>query len=93
MALSDELYKLTTRAQQAEIRAAAARQKTRAELEREVSSARATVGTAEAKLTSRWAELQQSWDAHVAKVREALDSRRAEHDVKRAQRRAEDAGE
>ena len=32
MALSDDLHKLTTRAQQAEIRAAAARQKARAEL-------------------------------------------------------------
>ena len=65
----------------------------RAELEKEITAARATVETGETKVANRWADLQRSWDAHVAKVRERLDSRRAEHDVKRAQKRAEDAEE
>ena len=91
MALSDDLHKLAERAQQAEARAAAARAKARAELEREVASARLSAGSREAKLAEGWSDLQRSWDAHVAKVRERLDSRRAEHDAKRAQRRAQDA--
>ena len=91
MALSDDLHKLAARAQEAETRAAAAPKQARAELEREVSSARATVSAGEAKAADRWADLQRSWDTHVAQVRERLDSRHAEHDAKRARRRAEDA--
>lgn len=91
MALSDDLHKLAARAQEAETRAADARLQARAELEREVTSARATVATGEAKAADRFADLQRSWDTHVAAVRERLDSRRAEHDAKRAGRRADDA--
>ena len=67
------------------------RAKARAELEREVASARLSAGSREVKFAEGWSDLQRSWDAHVAKVRERLDNRRADHDAKRAQRRAEDA--
>ena len=42
MALSDQLAKLAARAKEAETRAAEAREKAKADLEQEVSSARAT---------------------------------------------------
>jgi hypothetical protein len=104
MSLSDDLHRLAARAKEAETRAAAARAKARVDLGREVSSARASAEgrterlresahAGEAKITNRWSDLQRSWDEHVAKVREGLDSRRAEHDVKRAQSRADDAEE
>jgi hypothetical protein len=36
-------------------------------------------------------DVQRSWSEHVAKVREDLESRKAEHDVHKAQRQADDA--
>jgi hypothetical protein len=102
MALSDDLTKLAARTKEAETRTTAARDQARADLEREVSSARAS-GDAQAeklrqaadegdeKITGFGRDLQRSWNEHIAKVREDLESRKAEHDVHKAQRRAERA--
>jgi hypothetical protein len=71
-------------------------------VEREASSARASADAQAEKLrqaaeegkerTSDFAsDVQSSWNAHIAKVREDLESRKAEHDVHKAQRRAERA--
>lgn len=102
MALSDDLTKLAARTKEAETRTVAARDQARADLEREVSSARAS-GEAQAEKLRQAAEeateeidetgrdLRNSWKAHIAKVREDLESRKAEHDVHKAQRRAERA--
>ena len=100
MALSDQLAKLAARAKQAEERAAAAHDKARTDLESDVSAARASAEkqgeklreTAEAgedKVSGRWNELQQSWNAHIAAVREDIDERQARHDRAQAQREAD----
>ena len=102
MALSDDLTKLAARTKEAELRTTAARDQARADLEREVSSARAS-GEAQAeklgqaaeegneRITGFGSDLQSSWNKHIAKVREDLENRKAEHDVHKAQKRAERA--
>src|SRR3954469_7167028 len=100
MALSDQLATLAARAKQAEDRAAAAQQKARTDLQSDVSTARASADahgeklreTAESgkeKVSGRWNELQQSWNAHIAAVREDIDAREAQHDRAQAEREAE----
>jgi hypothetical protein len=102
MTLSDELTKLAARAKEAETRTAAAHDDARADLEREVESARAAAqGQAEklrqgaeegkAKVSGWWTDVQKSWNAHVARVREDVESKKEEHDVHMAQVRADDA--
>jgi hypothetical protein len=102
MALSDDLTKLAARAKEAETRTAAARDQARADLEREVSSARASAQEQSEKLRQGVEEgkerssgfgkdLQRSWDAHIAKIREDMESKKAKHDVHTAQMRADDA--
>jgi len=100
MALSDQLTELTARAKQAEDRAAAAQSKAKADLQADVKTARASAQaqaqklreSADAdkdKLSVWWHDLQRSWNEHVAKIREDIDSKRAEHDVDRARRIAD----
>jgi hypothetical protein len=100
--LTDELTKLATRAKEAETRAAAARAKSRADLEQEVGSARATAQaradrlreTAEERkgsISAWWTDVQKSWDEHVAEVRGHLETKKEQHDVRVAQRRTETA--
>ena len=100
MALSDQLAKLAARAKQAEDRATAAQQKARTDLESDVSAARAsaeaqgeklreTAESGKEKVSGRWNELQQSWNAHIAAVREDIDERQARHDRAQARREAE----
>jgi len=100
MALSDQLATLAARAKQAEDRAAAARQKARTDLESDVSAARASADaqgeklreTAESgkeKVSGRWNELQQSWNAHIAGIRADIDARQERHDRAQAEREAE----
>jgi hypothetical protein len=102
MAISDELTKLATRASEAEKRGAEARQKARADLEQDVSTARATAQAdnerfrerAEENRTetsARWADVQKAWNARVAAVREDIEAKKEEHDVHRAERKAEDS--
>jgi vacuolar-type H+-ATPase subunit I/STV1 len=100
MALSDQLTELAARAKEAEDRAAAARDKSKAGLQADVETARASSQerakklreSADAnknKLSVWWYDLQHTWNEHVAKIRDDIDSKRAEHDVDRAERRAE----
>ena len=102
MAVSDQLTKLAARAKEAEDRAAAAQGKAKADLERDVETARISAQeqaeklckSADAgkdKLSVWWNDLQRSWDEHLAKIRDDVDRSRAEHDVDRAARRAERA--
>jgi hypothetical protein len=102
MAVSDDLSKLTTRAKEAEGRAAAAREKAKADLEADRNNARA-VGEQQAeglrqqaeegkgRISDRWADVQRSWDEAVAGVRADFESKKEEHDLHKAQRRAERA--
>jgi hypothetical protein len=102
MALSDELTKLAARAKEAETRTAAARDEARADLEREVESARAAAlaqaeklrqGAEEGKaeVSGWWTDVQKSWNAQVARVREDVESKKEKHDVHMAEVRADDA--
>ena len=71
-------------------------------IEHEVSTARASAqaqaerlrnkaDASEAKVADKWGDIQQSFNGHIAKAREGIDTKRAERDVKKAKRRAEDA--
>ena len=99
MALSNELATIAARAKEAETRAAAVAEKGRADLIQEVALARASAlaqaerlrGAAEAtesKVAVWWTDVQQSWNEHAAKARESIDTKRGEHDVQKAKRRA-----
>jgi hypothetical protein len=99
MALSDQLSELAAKAKQVEDRAAAAKQKTRAELQADVDDARASAQAeadalhtkAEAnkgKISSWWDQVEKSWHEHVAAVRKGAEKRKAAHDANAAQRAA-----
>lgn len=89
---SDELRKLSARAKEAEDRVAAARGKTKADVEANRDAARA-VGEQEAKalrekaeeghdrISDRWAAVQRSWDEAVTAIRADIESRKTEHDI------------
>lgn len=102
MAASDELTKLAARAKEAEERAAAARGKARADLERDVETARTSAQeqaerlrkSADArkdKISVWWHDLQRSWNEHLATIRDDIDERRSERDADKAETRAERA--
>ena len=95
MAVSDQLTKLAARAKEAEDHAAAAQSKASADLEKDVEAARtsaqaqadklrATAEEKKGKLSVWWYDVQRSWDEHI-------ESRRAEHDLERAQMNADNA--
>ena len=102
MALSDQLAKLSQRAKEAEEHAAAARDKTKADVENDRENARATAQAQadrlhesadanRARISAWWHDVQRSWSQHVAAVKEDMTDRRAEHDLDRANKRAENA--
>ena len=102
MTLSDELTKLAARAKEAETRTAAAHDEAQADLERQVASARASAqaqaeklrqGAEEGKAEASgwWTDVQKSWNAQVAKVREDVESKKEEHNVHVSRARADDA--
>ena len=100
MALSDQLTGLAARAKEAEDRAGAVHGKAKADVQADVEQARASAQdrakklreSADAnknKLSVWWYDLQRTWNEHVAKIRDDIEGKRAEHDVDRADRRAE----
>ena len=102
MALSDDLTNLAARAKEAEDHAAAAQTKTKADLEADVENARAVAQTEADRLSESadanrdrfsawWHDVQRSWSEHVTAVKENIADRRAEHDVDRANKSAENA--
>ena len=102
--LSDELRKLSARATEAEDRVAAAREKTKAGIEADRDAARA-VGEQQAqalrekaeeghdRIPDRWAGVQRSWNKAVTAIRADIESRKAGHDIHKAQRSADRAEE
>jgi hypothetical protein len=102
MAVSDQLTTLAARAKEAEEHAAAAQSKAKADLEADVKDARASAQAQadrlhesadanRARISAWWHDVQRSWSQHVAAVKEDMADRRAEHDVDRANKRAENA--
>jgi hypothetical protein len=102
MALSDQLSQLSARAKELEDHATAAKSKAKADLQQEVESAREAAQaqgdvlrqSAEAhknNISAWWDSVGRSWNDHLAAVRKDVDDKRAAHDVKTAQKRADNA--
>jgi hypothetical protein len=102
MALSDQLAELSARAKKAEDRAAAARNEARASLEDEVQRAqddlhaqrdelRRAAEENRGKVAAWFNDVQKSWDDQVDTVRRDIASKKADHDLHAAQRRADAA--
>jgi hypothetical protein len=102
MALSDELSKLSVRAKQAEDRTAAARTTTEDDLQKQVSDARASAQaqakalkdsaeSGKTKVSAGWDKVRKSWNDHVAGARKSVDDKSAAHDLKSAQKAADQA--
>jgi UDP-N-acetyl-D-mannosaminuronate dehydrogenase len=104
MAISDQLSKLAARTKQLEDRATAARQEARADLQHDVEAALEAananaevlgkaVDAQEAEVSAWWTGIGRSWDQHIAHVRERVQTRKDQHDLKAAQRAADEATE
>lgn len=104
MALSDQLNDLAAKVKQVEDRVAAAKQKTKAELEADVESAQESAqaqadalhtkaDARKGKISAWWDKAERSWHEHVAAVRKGAEERKSAHDAKAAQRAAESADE
>jgi hypothetical protein len=102
MALSDQLTKLAARAKELEDRAAAAKTQSKSDLEQNVSKARASAQaqgdelrkSAEAskgKISAWWDSVEQSWNDHLAAVRDNVSDARAARDLRSAERAADQA--
>jgi hypothetical protein len=102
MAFSDQLSKLAARTKELEDRATAARQQARVDLQHDVDAAREAsranaeaLGKAfdegEAEISAWWTDVGRSWDEHLARVRERVDTKKKQHDLKAAQRDADEA--
>jgi hypothetical protein len=104
MALSDHLSRLAARAKQAETRVAGVREEARADVEQDLASAResaqeqatrmqrAAEGNKE-RVSNWWGDVQTSWNQHLSRVREDMESKKVKHDVNKAKRRADEAEE
>jgi hypothetical protein len=102
MALSDQLTALAARAKDLEDRAAAAKTKTKADLEQDVKNAResaqsqgdalrASADKSKGQISDWWDNVRTSWDKHLKDVHKHVDDKKAAHDLKSAQRAAQQA--
>ncbi len=102
VALSDQLTALATRAKDLEDRAAAAKSKSKADLEQDVKNAResaqsqadsfrAAADKSKGQISDWWQNVQKSWDKHLKDVRKHVDDKKKAHDLKSAQRAAQQA--
>jgi hypothetical protein len=99
---TENLARLTSRAREAEQKAADAARQTRTDLEKTVQASResaeaeaaklqASAEVAKDQLDDAWAQQQQAWNDHVALLRERIDQKKSEIDTVRAENRAEAA--
>jgi hypothetical protein len=104
MALSDQLSRLSTRTKVLEDRFAASKEEARAQLEQDVKVAREasqanaealnkSIETTEAEVSAWWDDVANGWNKHLATVRQHIEHKVAAHDLKSAQRDAEEADE
>jgi hypothetical protein len=102
MAVSDQLTSLAARTKLLEDRAAAAQTKSKSTLEQDVKAARESAGEqadglrqraeiSQGLISSRWDNMQRSWNKHVADIRQDINDKRAAHDLKKAQQNADQA--
>ena len=101
-ALSEQLNELSDRVKKAEDFVTMARAKNRAALDSQRELLKSSIGESKAKaeasaaatqsrVQSWWDDTRSSVDGQFAALRARLDERRAEHDVRQADRRANDA--
>jgi hypothetical protein len=99
MDLSDQLAKLTARAEEAQTRAAEARDKAASDLHGEVAAARATAQAEAVKLRENaeagqgqisdwWMSVQKTWSDYIGAVHQTVDEANAEVDLAQAKRNA-----
>ena len=104
MALSEQLSKLSMRTKVLEDRAAAAEKEARADLERDVKTAREaseanaealrkSIDNTKAEVWVWWDGVARAWNQHAATVRQHIDDGVAAHDLNAAQRDAQEADE
>src|SRR5262245_15913818 len=104
MAASDMLSDVAQRAKVAHDPVAQAVTDNRDQLQVEVDKARETADAHAAQLQQSargagetmsqwWADVQQNWHSHVAKVSSDIEARKQEHDMSRAARNADRAEE
>ncbi|HLJ66454.1 MAG TPA: YtxH domain-containing protein [Chloroflexota bacterium] len=102
MSATNELHKLTDKAQEAEQKAADARHQAKADLEKAVQNSRASIEAHTTKMresasasgqkaSTWWGEQQLAWNAHVAKMRQSMDERKVKHAARAAEQEAEQA--
>ena len=102
MTLSDSFRKLADQIDAAETNVKAAQVQDKADLKASVDAARkgadkqsaelrAKAEQASQRATSGWQEVQDDWDAHVQRLRQRIDDKKAEFDRKEADREADDA--
>ena len=102
MAVSDQLRRLANRAEEAEKNAAAARDKAKADLEQDRENSRAVAqqeaaqlreaaDAGQGKISEQWNDVQRSWNAHIAKLQEKVETKKAEINLDMAQRDADHA--
>jgi hypothetical protein len=102
MAVSDELRRLANRAEEAEKTTAAARDKAKADLEQDRENSRAVAqqdaehlreaaDAGRGQISDRWNDIQRSWNEHIAQLQDKVETKKAEIDLDRAQKRADHA--
>jgi hypothetical protein len=102
MSLSEELRKLADQAQEAEERATAAKDKARADVEQDVELSRAVAqnqaeqlreaaDAGRGKISDWWDDLQKDWSEHLARVQQGIQDKKAERDLAKSERNADNA--
>jgi hypothetical protein len=100
--MSEKLSRLSDRTKELKEHADAARQKARADLEQDVAKAEAaskanaealreSVAATEAEVSAWWTDVGRAWDENLTKMRKHIKEQSAKHDLKAAQRDADDA--
>jgi DNA relaxase NicK len=104
MTLQDDFHSLSARAKEADERVEAAKNKADTDLEHDVHKARESADkqadrlrksadTNDAKISAWWEKVGDDWHDHVATVRKNVADKRSAHDLKEAQRAADEAGD
>lgn len=102
MTVSDELHKLTDKAKEAEQKADSARKQAKEDLEKSVSTSRASMQAEAAKLqesahgnqekvSTWWDEQQQAWNAHLDKMRQGMKEQKVQRKAEGKEFAAEQA--
>ena len=104
MTVSDDLSKLSVRAKEAEERVGAAKKMAKSDLEanrdfarargeEQAEDLRAVAEKGQEQISDAWKEMQITWNHATAALREDVESRKAEHSLRKAEGRADRAEE